>query len=431
MKLIVIGCSYRTATVDLRERLAFTADEQQQALKELVRLPDVEDALLLSTCNRVEVWATTRRPEHGRREVVDFLSRSRGVPVDELTPCLFEYQEREAMIHLFRVTASLDAMVVGEAQIAGQVKEAFAAASRAGTLGSTLNRCMHKALGASKRVRNETEIARHPVSISSVAADMAARVFGDLRRSTVIVLGAGEMAELAVRHLLSGGSNDVRVINRTHEKAVALAFALGATAHRYEDLRGQLIQGDILITSTGSEEPVLTRDDLAGVMKARKQRPLFIVDIAVPRDVEKAAGDLPNVYLFDIDDLEQVVTVNLRARQREAGPAEEIVRLEVAHFEQWLLQQDAVPVIKELREHFQEVVRAEVDHAVHQLDLTGPEQKRVMEQMTAAIVKKLLHMPTVELKSHAARSDGTFLAKATSHLFHLAGGNEPVGTKEK
>ena len=431
MKLVVVGCSYRTAAVDLRERLAFSAEEQQQALRELVRIPDLDEALLLSTCNRVEVWAMSRRPEHARREVISFLASSRGVPQEELEKVLFQYQEREAMIHLFRVTASLDAMVVGEAQIAGQVKEAFAASSRAGTLGSTLNRCMHKAIGASKRVRTETEIARHPVSISSVAADLAARVFGDLRRSTVLVLGAGEMAELAVRHLLSGGSSDVRVINRTHEKAIALAFSLGATAHKYKDLRGQLIQGDILITSTGSEEPVLGRADLAEVMKARKQRPLFIVDIAVPRDVERAAGDLPNIYLFDIDDLEQVVTENLKARQREAGPAEAIIQLEVTHFEQWLLQQDAVPVIKELREHFQEVVGAEVAHAVHQLDLTGPEQKKVMDQMSAAIVKKLLHMPTVELKSHAALSDGTFLAKATSHLFHLNREREPAGTKEK
>ncbi len=431
MKLVVIGCSYRTATVDLRERLAFSADELQGALRELVSIPDVEEALLLSTCNRVEVWATTRRPGHARKAVVDFLSHSRGVPEEELRPILFEFKEREALIHLFRVTSSLDALVVGEAQIAGQVKEAYAAASRAQTLGSNLNRCMHKALGASKRVRTETNIARHPVSISSVAADLAARVFGDLRRSTVLVLGAGEMAELAVRHLLSGGSSDVRVINRTHEKAVALAFSLGATAHKYSNLRGQLIQGDILITSTGSEEPVLGRADLVDVMKQRKQRPLFIVDIAVPRDVERAAGKLPNVYLFDIDDLEQVVAENLKARQREAGPAEEIIKVEVNHYEQWLLAQDAVPVIKELREHFQQVVRAEVAHAVHQLGLEGPEQKRVMDRMTAAIVKKLLHMPTVELKSHAARSDGTFLAKAAAHLFHLAGGAGATESKEK
>ena len=431
MKLVVIGCSYRTASVDLRERLAFSAEEQQQALRELVGIPDVEEALLLSTCNRVEVWATTRRPEHARKQVVEFLSRSREVPTEELRPTLFQYTEREALIHLFRVTASLDAMVVGEAQIAGQVKEAFAAASRAQTLGSSLNRCMHRALGASKRVRTETNIARHPVSVASVAADLAARVFGDLRRSTVLVLGAGEMAELAVRNILSGGAADVRVVNRTHEKAVSLAFSLGASAHKYADMRGQLIQADIVIASTGSEEPVLRRDDLVEVMKQRKQRPLFLVDIAVPRDIERAAGKLPNVYLFDIDDLEQVVAENLKARMREAGPAEEIIRVEVDHFEQWLMAQDAVPVIKELREHFQEVVRAEVAHAVHELGLEEPAQQRVMDQMTAAIVKKLLHMPTVELKSHAARSDGTFLAKAAAHLFHLAGGAEAAESKEK
>ena len=210
-----------------------------------------------------------------------------------------------------------------------------------------------------------------------------------------------------------------------------MAFQLGAQARRYEDLRGQLIQVDILISSTGSTEPVLTRKDLVEVMKARRQRPLFIVDIAVPRDVERSVSKLPNVYLFDVDDLEQVVAENLKARRSEASQAEDMLAIEVGHFQDWIKQQDAVPVIKELRGYFQDVVHAEVAHAARDLGLTEAQQRRVLERMSEAIVNKLLHVPTVELKSHAARADGTVLAKATSHLFHLRPSGKPAGNKEK
>ena len=419
MRLLVVGCSFRTAAVGLRERLAFSEAELPQVLRQIRELGDIEEGMLLSTCNRVEIWAVSRRPRHAGRSLVEFLERSRGVERSELKRALYKHQGAAAVTHIFRVTSSLAAMVVGEPQIAGQVKDAYAAASRAGTLGSLLNRCLHRAFGTAKQVRTETEIARHPVSVSSVAADLAGRVFGDFGNSRVLVIGAGEMAELAVRRLVADGAQAIHVINRTMERAHELAFQLGARAHSMDDLRNQLLVADIVISSTGSKQPVLERQLVLEVMRQRRQKPMFIVDIAVPRDVERKVGDLPNVYLFDIDDLEQVSAENLKQRQKEARLAEGILAAEVAHFEDWMRMQDAVPVIKDLRQHFAEVVQAEVQHTAQLLHMSDARQRRALDSMADAIVNKLLHLPTTELKAHATRSDGLFMARSVRHLFHL------------
>jgi glutamyl-tRNA reductase len=422
MQFLAVGVNHRTAPVALRECLAFPEKELGQAVASLRAQPDIEEAVLLSTCNRVEVWAISPRAAHGERSIHRFLQTNRKVETAALEGALFVHHGQEALLHIFRVTSSLDAMVVGEAQIAGQVKDAFALASQARTVGPLLTRCLHRALAAAKRVRTETDIARHPVSISSVAADLAGRVFGDLSQSQVLVVGAGEMAELAVRHLLGGGASAIHVVNRTYEKAVSLAFELGARAHRFDELRAQLLFADIVISSTGSEKPILTRSFIAEVQKQRKQRPLFIIDIAVPRDVERGVGELSNVFSFDIDDLEQVVAENLKARQKEARAAEAILEVEVAHFEDWLRQQGAVPVIKALRGRFQEVVRTEAERTAHALHLDtgeGGAHRAVLEAMTEAIVNKLLHAPSTELKRLAASADGVRLSRAASRLFGL------------
>jgi glutamyl-tRNA reductase len=280
---------------------------------------------------------------------------------------------------------------------------------------------MHRAFAVAKRVRSETDIARHPVSVSSVAADLASRVFGELARATVLIIGAGEMAELAVRHLISDGASDIRVLNRTHERAVQLAFDLGAKPARFEDLRGQLLLADIVISSTGSPEPIIGRKLIAEVMRERKQRPLFVVDIAVPRDVEKEVGSLSNVYLFDVDDLEHVVAENLKERRREARQAERIIGEELASFEGWLRTQDAVPVIKQLRERCAQVALAEAQRTAQLLRLEDGKQRDALDAMANAIVNKILHDPTMELKRHALAADGAFLARATRRLFRLEG----------
>jgi len=427
MRFVVVGCSYQTADLALRERLAFPAAELQPALEALRQIEDIDEVMLISTCNRVEVWAVTNRVEHCGRRVRGYLAQSRGVDQAELRATLYHYADSEAVSHIFRVAASLDAMVVGEAQITGQVKEAYALAAGTHVVGPLLNRCMHRAFAAAKRVRNETAVARHAVSVSSVAAELAARVFGELTRSTVLVIGAGEMAELAVRHLLSDGARDIRVVNRTYERAVQLAFQLGAKAHRFEDLPGQLLTADIVITSTGSSDPILSRQMIAAGMRQRKQRPLFIVDIAVPKDVEPEVARLPNVYLFNIDDLEQVVQENLNERRKEARLAGRLLQVEVDHFVDWLRRQDAVPVVKELRTHFTTVARAEAQRTAHALRLNGGEQRQLLDTMADAIVKKLLHDPTVELKNHASSPDGTFLARAARQLFRLQPVDEAAG----
>jgi glutamyl-tRNA reductase len=420
MRLFVVGCSYRTAPLALRERLAFPAAELPSTLRQVSLLPAVGECLLVSTCNRVEVYGAAGKPAHAIAAVAALLSSTRNVPMDQLEPALYKLEDEAAVKHIFSVVSSLDAMVVGEAQIAGQVKEAHSAAARSRTVGPLLSRCMHRAFATAKRVRHETDIARHPVSVSSVAADLAGRIFGELAARTVLVIGAGEMAELAVRHLVADGATDVRVVNRTYERAVQLAFGLGARAQKWDQLEGQLLLADIVISSTGSEQPILTRKLLGDIMRGRKQRPLFVVDIAVPRDVEKAAGKLGNVYLYDVDDLEGVVAENLKERRKEVRQAERIVEEELAHFATWLRTQDAVPVIKQLREQFTDVVRAEAERTAQLLHLDEAQQRQVLEAMAAAIVNKLLHQPTQELKRQAQDPSGARLARSVRELFHLA-----------
>lgn len=420
MRFFVVGCSYRTAPVELRERLAFAQPELSEDLGQLNRIDSVHEGMILSTCNRVEIYAVVSDPQQAALPIRQFLSGRKDLKWEDLEPILYEHADGAALTHIFRVASSLDAMVVGEAQIGGQVKEAFEAAKAAQIVGLLLNRCMNRAFLTAKRVRNETHISRHPVSVSSVAADLAGRVFGDLTAITILVIGAGEMAELAVQHLVADGAKRIRVLNRTHERAVELAFKLGAKASRFEDLTGQLLLADVVITSTGSPEAILTRELIAKVMRQRKQRPLFIVDIAVPQDVEREVASLANVFLFNIDDLEQVVSDNMEERQLEAHKAERIVRQEVNKFEEWLRQQDAVPVIKELRQHFRTIARAEAARTAHALHVEDGQEREMLDRMADAIVNKLLHDPSIELKRQATSPDGTLLARATRRLFQLS-----------
>jgi glutamyl-tRNA reductase len=406
--------------VALRERLAFSRTDLIEDHKALLHIDAVQEGVILSTCNRVEIYSLVTDIQQAALPIRQFLAKRGDVDLAELEPILYEHADVDALTHLFRVASSLDAMVVGEAQIVGQVKEAYTAASDAHTVGALMNRSMNRAFATAKRVRNETSIARHPVSVSSVAADLAARIFGDMTACAVLVIGAGEMAELAVQHLMTDGARRVRVVNRTDERAVELAFKLGAKAGRFEDLTGQLLLADIVITSTGSPEPILSRELLSGIMRQRKQRPLFIVDIAVPQDVERAVTALANVYAFNIDDLEQVVANNVRERRQEGNKAERIIKQEVARFEQWMQQQEAVPVIKELRQHFRAIARAEADRTAHALHIENGEQRETLNRMAEAIVNKLLHDPSIELKRQATSADGTFLARATRRLFQLS-----------
>ncbi|MFH1130481.1 MAG: glutamyl-tRNA reductase [Pseudomonadota bacterium] len=419
MMLLVVGCSHKTAGLEKRELIGFQRDELDNAVGDVCKLAGVQEAMLLSTCNRVEIYAVVDQLHRAEYAITEFLCSRAGVDPKDPDGMIYCYSEKNALTHIFRVASSLDAMVVGENQIVGQVKEAFAVAEKARATGPMLRRCMHRAFSVAKLVRTETEIARHPASISSAAVDLAGRVFEDFGRVGVLVIGAGEMAELAVRHLVTSGANRIRVTNRNFQRAEELSNRVGGRAVVFDELGSQLEWADVVISSTGSREPLITREMLAEALRVRKQRPIFLVDIAVPRDVDPQAGSLANVYLFAIDDLEEAVAENLRARRKEAKTAERLVAREVIKFETWMRAQDAVPVIKQLRDRFLKIAHKEAERTAHMLRLDGDREREAIDGMAEAIVSKLLHMPTIELKRGVDVSNGVDLAQAARKLFGL------------
>lgn len=418
MRFVVVGCSHHSTPVELREKLAFTTDEIPAALSRLKEEGAVSEAMLVSTCNRVEIYCVGKEVDEAESACKRLLMESKQVSDDELSPHAFRYSDAEALTHIFRVASSLDAMVVGEAQVMGQVKDAYALARESEAIGPMLGRCLDRAFSVAKRVRTDTTIAHHPASISSVAVDLAARIFEDLSAVNVLIVGAGEMAELAGRHLQSHGSRKLHVVNRSLDNGRALAEALGGQALPFDALDEQLVWADVVITSTGSPEPIMTKKSLAQVLKRRKQRTLLVVDIAVPRDVEQKARDLDNLYLFDVDALEQVVGQNLQARRKEAAVAEKMVVEEVEAFSSWMRSQSAVPLIKELRQQFSEVARAEAEKTIKMMGLNGKDAKK-LNKLADAIVGKLLHGPMTELKRSASSLEHARLTDAARRLFQL------------
>ena len=423
--LVVVGLSHHTAPVDVREKVAFPEDAGPPALKALASLPTVGEALLLSTCNRVEIYAASRSDaERAISEVRRFLAAARPAAADLLGPHLYERVGAEAVKHVFRVAASLDSLVVGEPQILGQLKTAHALAAEAGSLGPLLGRCLERAFGVAKRVRSETAIARGSATVSSVAVDLASRVFGELEGKSVLVIGAGKMSALAARKLAGEGAAELLVTNRSPDRATALAAEIGGKARPWASLPELLAAADVVISSTGAQQPIIDRALMKQVVKARRHRPIFVVDIAVPRDVDPEAGKLDGVYLFDIDDLEKVVTDNRKGRERESSSAELIVATETAQFLAWQRAQAATPVIKELRERFQTVAAAEAKKAIASAGAAAAPE--ALTRLAEAIVAKLLHKPMMAIKQDDA------LAAAARRLFDLDAESQGPGPgKEK
>lgn len=424
--LFVIGLSWRTAPVAVREKLAFADDELSSTLQAVTSLSHIGEAMLISTCNRVEIYGATERaaPDSSIHaamgEVRSFMARARGVPAEDLAGNLYEHVDTEAVRHTFRVASALDSLVMGEAQILGQLKAAYGVAAGAGTTGPTLGRCMERAFGVAKRVRHETGISRGAANVSSVAVELAQHVFVDLGGKTVLVMGAGKMSALAVRHLRAAGAGAIVVTNRSPEKAAALALAVDGVARPWEQLQTLLTTADVVITSTGARQPVLTRDLFKRVMRQRRYQPMVVIDIAVPRDAEPAIGELDGVYLFDIDDLERVVASNLKERAKQAEFAARIVEDEVAQFERWLSSQRVVPTIRALREHFSTVARAEVERTLQALaaEASPDEHEQAVRRLGDLIVNKLLHTPMTALK-HGSGHDTEVLVGAVHRLFAL------------
>lgn len=421
-ELFVVGISWRTAPVAVREKLAFREDELPSTLKDMTAQLPVAEALLISTCNRVEVYGVGK-PGAGdpATAVRDFIVKTRSAKPSDVTSSLYERRGPEAVRHVFRVASALDSLVVGEAQILGQLKAAYGVAGQSGTSGPVLSRALERAFGVAKRVRTETTIARGAANVSSVAVELASRVFGDLTGKSVLVVGAGKMSALAARHLYSSGAQRIVVTNRSPAKAEALAAEIDGVAKPWADLEAHLAEADVVISSTGAQQPILTKKLFKSVAKARRWRPMMVVDIAVPRDAEPGINDLDGVYLFNIDDLDKVVRANIAEREKAAEHATKIVEHEATQFEQWLRTQGVVPTIRSLRDHFTAVADTEVQKALDLLarkDHTKDQQRELLQRTVQLVVNKLLHAPTAALRE-APPGEAELRAAVLSDLFGL------------
>jgi len=409
VELFLVGLSHKSAPVAVRERVALSGDVLKEALVRLQASDGVREAMVVSTCNRVEVYVYADRLEHGRRFFLERAEQAEGH--------LYERSGREAIRHLFRVASSLDSMVVGEPQILGQVKEAYGIASSAAAAGSFFSRLCNHAFAAAKRVRSETDIAKGAGSVSQVAVELVEKIFGDLKGRAVLLVGAGKMGALSAKALRALGADRILVTNRSPERARALAAEVAGQAEPWETLTSLLALADVVIVSTGAANYVVTRELATQVMKARRQRSVCFIDLAVPRNVDPALGELSNVYAYDIDDLQKVVTQTHQARAEEAIRAEALIEAEVMAFSRERETRAALPVLAALRRRAEEIARAEAErtlaHVGERLDDKG---KRSVEAMAQAIVNKLLHGPTARLKEAAASGDSD-LPGAAAELF--------------
>jgi glutamyl-tRNA reductase len=417
--LFVAGMNHRTAPVALREQLALEDEKIREILADLAGRGLLEEVMILSTCNRVEVYGVAAVPGEARSLAFGRLASQRGLAWRDLEPLVYTVTGEEAALHAFRVAASLDSMVLGEPQILGQVKDAFALAQSAGTAGPVLHALMSQAFSAAKRVRSETEVGRLAVSISYAAVELARKIFDGLEGRSVLLVGAGEMSELAARHLVDQGALPVYVANRTWSRAQELARSLGGTPVPFEQMEGTLGLVDIVITSTAAPEPIVTAAAVRAALQTRRGRPLFLIDIAVPRNVDPAVNDLENAFCYDIDDLRSVVEANLKERQREALRAQALLEREVVKFAARLQQLEVVPTIVSLREKLEAIRRAELERALARLPGSGEETRRVMEALSQAIVNKVLHAPMVKLKDSSRAGHGRRWTEMISELFGL------------
>lgn len=398
MELLVVGLNHNTAPIAIRECLAFSEDKLEEALSKVHTLSSVKENMIVSTCNRVEVYAATRETEKAIHDLKDFLSHYHGLPLKEFDKSLYARVGEEAVKHIFRVASSLDSMVVGEPQILGQIKEAYDRAQQSKTSGLILHRLLHRAFHVAKRVRTETKIAISAVSVSSVAVELAKKIFGTLEKKTVLLMGAGEMCELAARHLVSEGAEKILVTNRTDDRAVTLAQQFKGDAIPFEELGQGLRKTDIVISATNSPQYLIGHDQITKVMKDRKQRPIFFIDIADPRDIEPKVGDIANVYLYNIDDLQKVAHENIKDREKEAQKAEAIVKDEVVKFVNWYHSLDVTPTIVALRKKFEEIRKKELEKTLSLHPDLSDKEKKSLEALTSAIVNKILHAPITLLK---------------------------------
>jgi glutamyl-tRNA reductase len=421
MHVALVGTSHHRAPVELRERLFVSAPENPELVRRLAG--GGGEAVALSTCNRTELYVVDTDLEAAQERAFAELASLGGLSESEIAPSLYTLTDEAAALHLFRVAASLDSMIPGEAQILGQVRGAYETAKEAETAGRIMHRLFRQALRVGRRVRTETAIGENPASISSAAAELAERVFGSLEGRRILVLGAGKMSDLAAVNLISRGVESVFVANRSVERAERLARRFGGRASGLDTVEAELEDVDIVVASTGARGYVLSAEQVECAMRKRKGRPIFFVDIAVPRDVDPAVNDIEGCYVYDVDDLERVVEESVAGRREEAVRAEAIVAEEAEGFRAWQLSLDVVPAIASLRARAELIRTSELERAEGRLHSLSPSERRAVESLTAQIVNKLLHAPTVRMKQAAAAADGVLYADAVRHLFDLDDGD--------
>jgi glutamyl-tRNA reductase len=419
MKLLITGVSHKTAPVEVRECLAFREESLPAALADLRARQGVVEAVILSTCNRVEITLTAEDSADPHAIVDAFLADHKAVSPAAIGPHLYRHDGREAIHHLFRVAASLDSMVIGEPQILGQLKTAYAAAKDCGAVCGWLDALLTRAFSVAKRVRSETGIGQMAVSVSYAAVELSRKIFGSLANRTVMIVGAGKMSELAARHLRRSGASHVFVTNRTHERAVEMAKLFQGTPVEYTRFVAMLPEVDIVIASSGAPHYILHKEEMQRVISARRNKPMFLIDIAVPRNIEPSVNDLDNVFLYDIDDLQEVVNANLRERMKEADHAEALVAEEVDRMMARLKVAEVTPLIVGIQEQLEQIRAGEIEKARRKFGPFTPEQEQAIEALTRGIINKVAHGPISELRNHAGQPDGAPVVAAIRKAFHL------------
>jgi glutamyl-tRNA reductase len=413
MALVALTVNHKTAPVEFRERVSFAPEKIGEALHGLVELPTVKEVAILSTCNRTELYCGIDGDV--ARPVVDWLGNYHNLHRKDLVDNFLSFPDQEAVRHILRVAAGLDSLILGEPQILGQMKDAFQSATQAGTLGTSLNKLFQHTFSVAKQVRTDTAIGSSPVSVAFAAVSLAKQIFDDLSQQTVLLIGAGETIELAARHLHQNGIGRMIVANRTVDRAHTLAAEFQGFAIGLSELEAHLHEADIIISSTGSQEPILKLDAVKRALKVRKHRPMFMVDIAVPRDIEERIGKLEDVYLYTVDDLTGVIEENIASRQEAARQAEEIIDTQVSHFMGWLRSLDAVGSIRDLRSQA-DVVRAEILNKARANLATGKDPEEVLQWLAHTLTNKLLHSPSAKMRQAAYDGRNEFLDAARELL---------------
>ncbi|HDM09412.1 MAG: glutamyl-tRNA reductase [Deltaproteobacteria bacterium] len=417
--ILNIGMNHQTAPIELRECLASDPMTTKKALATMRDTEEIKEAMFLSTCNRVEALVVAEHMDRAWEIVVNLMGNLGNMGDRSFTDHLYRHEGLQAVRHVFRVASSLDSMVVGEPQILGQIKAAYLEATKEKTSGVIINRLMHRAFHVAKRVRTETGISEAAVSISYAAVELAKKIFHELEGKKALLIGAGEMAELAARHFMANGIRSMAVANRTLERAVEVAQEFGATAVSLQEIPYQLLDVDIVLSSTASSEVVITRDMVKACLRKRRNRPLFFIDIAVPRDIDPRVNELNNVFLFDIDDLKGITESNLEQRRKEAGKAERIVEEEVIKFDRWLKTLAVVPTIVSLREKAEAIIRGELERSSGVLASLSPRQKEAVEILSRSIAEKIINDPILFLKGKADRPTLPTYLDITRKLFNL------------